>query len=189
MVMGVSAVGTFAAGASLPRTVSILVAGTMLALPVYLVVISLPRAPLISRLAETTLLSPLFRAGLRGHLLAALVRLPHVCVMLVGHYLALRCFQVEVPLRDALAVLPMILLVGALPIAIQGLGPVQMASIVLLARFSTAATPGMREAAVVAESLAMSSIFLLLQLLTGLLFLPRAMRDLGARAPAGPAEG
>jgi hypothetical protein len=186
MVMGVSAVGTFAAGAPLPRTVSLLVAATMLALPVYLLMIALPTLPGVSRLRQTTLFAPLFRAGLRGHALAALVRLPHVCVMVVGHYLALRCFHVEVPVRDALAVLPLILLVGALPIAIQGLGPVQMASIVLLARFSTAATPAMREAAVVAESLSLSSIFLLLQLLTGLLFLPRAMRDLGGPGAARP---
>src|SRR5579871_4320026 len=87
-------------------------------------------------LARSRLLGPLFEMGVAGHLKATAVRLPHVTVLLVWHYLALRVFGVEVTPLVALIYLPAVFFAAALPISVQGLGLSQAAAVAFFARYA-----------------------------------------------------
>jgi len=126
-------------------------------------------------LARIGLLAPLFEMGIVGHLKATAVRLPHVMVLIVWHFLSLRWFGVEVPPLQALCLLPAVFFAAALPISIQGLGLSQAAAVYFFAAYAPAGP-----AAVFAYSLAMTSISLIMQVAMGLAFLPAARR-LGVR--------
>lgn len=136
-----------------------------------------PHEPLLLRLwrrlfqIATKLWAPLHEAGISGHLRALFVRLPHLFVLLVWHFIALRCFRVEVPVHIAMLYLPVVFAVAALPISVQGLGTAQ---VVAKYFFSDYAVGG--EAAVVAYSLSMTAIGTVSNLAMGLLFLRRGAR-------------
>lgn len=127
-------------------------------------------------LAERTLLGPLFEMRIRGHLRGVLVRLPHVGVLLIWHWISLRLFKVQIPPLDALLYLPALFAIGSLPINVNGFG---VAQIVAIAFFSPYVTKGDPKTTVMAYSLATTTTALVLQLLLGLLCLRRATR-LGA---------
>jgi len=124
-------------------------------------------------LAERTLFGPLFEMGITGHIRGVLVRLPHVGVLLVWHYIALRVFKVEIPPIDALLYLPAYFAIGSLPINVNGFG---VAQVVAIAFFSPYVTQGDPKTAVMAYSLATTTVALVLQLLLGLLCLRRATK-------------
>lgn len=124
-------------------------------------------------LVKRTLFGPLFEMGIRGHLRGVLVRLPHVGVLLVWHWLSLRMFKVQIPPGDALLYLPALFAVGSLPINVNGFGAAQS---VAIAFFSPYVTEGDPKSAVLAYSLATTTVALVLQLLLGLLCLRRATR-------------
>jgi hypothetical protein len=124
-----------------------------------------------SRLAQITVFAPLFEMGIRGHIKATLVRLPHVLVLIVWHFLSLRWFGIQVPLFQALCLLPAVFFATALPISIQGLGLSQMAAVYFFVDYAPAG-----KAAVLAYSLAMTSVSLITQVAMGLGFLPAARR-------------
>ena len=48
------------------------------------------------RLAETNLLAPLFEAGVKGHIVALLSRLPHLVVLFLGTWLPFHFFGVTI---------------------------------------------------------------------------------------------
>jgi hypothetical protein len=125
---------------------------------------------------------PLHEAGLSGHIRALVVRLPHLAVLLVWHFIALRCFRINVPVHVALLYLPVVFAVAALPISVQGLGTAQ---VVARYYFSDYAAPGAGggEGAVLAYSLSMTAISTVSNLVMGLLFLQRGAR-LGLSANA-----
>lgn len=133
-------------------------------LPLYLGLIAL-RPQFLARHA---LLAPLFDAGVFGTLAATLARSLHLGVLIAAHALAYRQFGIEVPVRAALVLFPIIFLVQALPIAPVGLGPTQATAKTLLARF--VAVPG-AEGVVVAASLGFQAISTLLMALVGLVCL------------------
>jgi hypothetical protein len=115
--------------------------------------------------------------GVVGHVKATLVRLPHVLVLILWHFLALRWFGVAVPALDALVYLPAVFFAAALPISVQGLGLSQAAAVYFFARYA----PGGQPAAVLAYSLAMTGVSLVIQVSMGLVFLPAGKR-LGMRS-------
>lgn len=117
--------------------------------------------------------APLHEAGLYGHLRALVVRLPHLAILLLWHFVALRCFRVEVPFHLAMLYLPVVFAVAALPISVQGLGTAQ---VVALHYFRDFATDGDGKAAVLAYSLSLTAIATASNLILGLLFLPRGAR-------------
>jgi len=78
----------------------------------------------------------LFDAGLGGHILALLWRLPHVAVLFLGMWIPFRFFGVEIPMGDALAYVPILMLVGALPITPQGVGTRDAIALNLLAVYA-----------------------------------------------------
>jgi len=130
-------------------------------------------------LADRALLSPLFEMGIVGHLKGMLVRLPHIFVLLVWHYLSLHMFGVDVPVTDALLYLPAYFAVASLPINVNGFGVAQLVAIAFFSKY--AAVPpgsldivGAQKAAVTAYSLGTSGISIVLQLVLGFLALRRA---------------
>lgn len=119
-------------------------------------------------LARHALLQPLFDAGVFGTLAATAARGLHLGVLVAAHALAYRLFGIEVPVRAAMVLFPIIFLVQALPIAPVGLGPTQATAKTLLARF--VAVPG-AEGVVVAASLGFQAISTLLMAVVGLVCL------------------
>lgn len=118
---------------------------------------------------------PLHEAGISGHLRALVVRLPHLGVLLVWHFIALRCFHVEVPFYLAMVYLPVVFAVAALPISVQGLGTAQVVARYYFRDFAAPGVGGGDEA-VLAYSLSMTAISTASNLIMGLLFLPRGSR-------------
>lgn len=121
--------------------------------------------------------APLMEAGLRGHVRALIVRLPHLFVLLLWHFIALRCFQISVPFHLAMLYLPVVFAVAALPISVQGLGTAQVVAKYYFSGFAVGASgEGGGEAAVVAYSLSMTAISMVSNLVLGLAFLPAGSR-------------
>lgn len=81
------------------------------------------------------LLAPLLEAGLRGHLWAALGRLPHLLVLVLTYWGALRLWGIPVPLAQGVAMVPLVLAIGALPITPAGLGTTQAALVLLFSPY------------------------------------------------------
>ena len=115
--------------------------------------------------------APLMEAGIKGHLRAMGVRLPHLAVLLVWHFIALRCFNVIVPVHVAVLYLPVVFAVASLPISVQGLGTSQVAAKYFFTEFAAAG-----EESVLAYSLSMTAISTASNLIMGLLFLGRGTR-------------
>jgi uncharacterized membrane protein YbhN (UPF0104 family) len=119
--------------------------------------------------------APLFEAGIKGHLIALVQRMPHVLVQFLGTWLPLRFFGVNVPLTDALALVPVIMLVQTLPITPQGLGTRDVVAVELLSRYSEGpADQG--AAAVAAATLTWACSLTLVQLLISPVLMRRARR-------------
>jgi uncharacterized membrane protein YbhN (UPF0104 family) len=94
---------------------------------IYLALVALrPRG-----LARIRHLRPFLEAGPAGFARAVAARLPHFLVMVAGLWGALRLWGVPVPFGRGLLLLPLVLLISALPITPSGLGSVQAALIVL----------------------------------------------------------
>jgi hypothetical protein len=145
---------------------------------VYLGVVAL-RPPWLARFA---VLGAAFRAGLGGHLLAVLVRLPHIAAVFLAHYVAMRAFGIRPPLWSFLTLMPVVSLVTALPISVQGLGTTQLAAVYFFAPYAQGSQET-REATVLAYSLTTSVLAILFMLSMGLAFLRRGLRLLAGDRP------
>ena len=133
------------------------------------------------------LLAPLLDAGLLGHVRAFLIRLPHLAVLIVWHFFALRAFGVEIPFLKALLYLPVVFAVASLPISVQGLGTSQAAAILFFGPFVPDAQHA--KAAVIAYSLTMTGISIISSLVMGLAFLRRGAALGLSVSQAADAEG
>lgn len=140
----------------------------------YLAVIALRPASLRGR----PLLAPLFELGVAGQLLHFARRLPHVGVLFAGTWIPFELFGVHVPPAEALALVPVIMLVVALPLTPQGIGTRDMVAVSLLAGFHGAEDAAAREAAVVASTLSWGVLLTLVQLPLGLALMTAARRRL-----------
>ncbi len=130
-------------------------------------------------LAERRVLAPLFEMGVAGHIKGVLVRLPHVGVLCLWHFISLRLFGLRVPVLDALLYLPIYFAAASIPgVGVQGLGLPQLVAITFFAPYI--ADPGAGDplaagrAAVTAYTLATSVVSLFLQLGLGLVCIGRA---------------
>lgn len=101
----------------------------------YLVVIAM--APPF--LAEQPLLAPFFEAGLRGHLIAVIGRLPHTAVMTMAPWIAIRAWGIPVPLSAAVTLMPVVAIASVLPISPAGLGTTQAALVYFFTAYAPAA--------------------------------------------------
>jgi hypothetical protein len=123
--------------------------GLLVGMVLYLAIIGLrPRC-----LQSYQLLAPLLEAGLTGHLKAALGRLPHILVLVLTYWGALRLWGIAVPLAQGVAMVPLVLLIGALPITPVGLGTTQAALVLLFSPYVPLSTPEVRAATLLAFSL------------------------------------
>lgn len=128
-------------------------------------------------LRERQATAPLVEAGVGGHLLAFVYRLPHVLVLFVGTWVPFSFFGVEIPLTDALAYIPVVMLVTAIPITPQGVGTRDVVAFSLLAHYA----PGNAEqqaAAIAATTLSWAAALTLVQAALSPLFMRSAQRML-----------
>jgi len=132
-------------------------------------------------LARRRVLAPLFDAGVTGHLGATAVRVPHVLITVTTHLLAMRCFDIAVPLGAGLVSIPLMLLAASLPITPFGLGTIQLAAVKLLSPYIRGDRAA-AEARVLAYSLSLSTLALVTQAVIGLIFLRRVV---GLLEPGG----
>lgn len=149
----------------------------------YLLVIQL-RPRWLTRLEPA---APLFEAGVRGHLIALLARLPHVLVLVLSLWGAMRVWGIAVPLVDGLALVPLVYFIVALPISPAGLGTFQAAEVFLFSAFAEGATRTARESNVLAFAFVFFVIGFTLQVLLAAFCwsrLPRAERSAVAREAA-----
>jgi len=148
-----------------------LVAGTV-GFGLYLVVIAL-RFPFLAR---RDLLTPLFQSGLRGHALAVVGRIPHVIVIVLAYWVAMRAWGLDVPFRAAAVLMPAVALAGVLPISPAGLGTAQAALVFFFADYAPGATPDARSAAMLAFGIVHFVYAIAATLIIGLCCLPFTKR-------------
>jgi hypothetical protein len=148
---------------------------------VYLVVIAWRPAPL----ARIKLLAPLFEAGVVGHVVALVVRIPHFSVLFVGTWLPFWFFGVKVPLGAALAFVPIIIVATTLPLTPQGIGTRAILGYMFFKSYAPGATPEEQRAAIAASMTAFEVAFTLVEAVLGLVLLRRAMPALEASKPEG----
>ncbi len=135
-----------------------------LGLVVYIVLVALRPRWLVAR----PILDVLLTAGLKGHLRAMLVRLPHICTLLVLSWVSMAGFGVIIPVTKAVLCLPIVYFVTVLPISVQGLGTTQAMMILFFAEYAPGATAGAREAVVLAASLLTQVVANVIQIGIGL---------------------
>ncbi|MSP17018.1 MAG: hypothetical protein EXR73_10470 [Myxococcales bacterium] len=149
LIAGCAALGLAVGGAShAPPAIRTLVLALAAVLPAYLAVVWLRPG----FLARRDLLRPLFDAGIVGNLAIAAARLPHLAVLVAGHFAMMRLFGIHTPPAAALALLPVVFVIGHLPISPSGIGTAQATAVLLFSSFA----PGddaMRRATVLAYSL------------------------------------
>lgn len=161
--------------------------GGCAAFAVYLVIIALaPR--FVVRIA---ILSPLFDAGLRGHALAVLGRLPHVTAMILAYWVAMRVWVLAIPFGVAAVLMPAVMIATVLPISPAGLGTAQAAMVAFFSDYAPGATADDRAASILAFGVVHFVYSSICQLAIGALFLgvhkrQRAALDAAEAATATP---
>lgn len=124
-------------------------------------------------LANRTATAPLVEVGVYGHLVVLAARLPHMVVLFLGSYVPFLMFGVEIPLGDALALIPPLMLVAGLPITPQGLGTREALAIKLLAGYA-AGSASEQAGTIVASTLAWTVSIILAQMTFSPLLMRRA---------------
>lgn len=97
-------------------------------------------------IAQRELFSPLFDAGLRGHLVAIVGRLPHTLVIVMGFWVAIRAWGIPVPLWVGATLMPAVAIASVLPISPGGLGTQQAALVYFFSPYAVGATADERSA-------------------------------------------
>ncbi len=131
------------------------------------------RAP--ASLSRFSFAAPIFEMRVSGHLIAFAYRIPHVAVVFVGTWIPFLFFDVDIPISSALALMPPLLLMSALPVTPQGVGTRDAMALYLFASFAMGTTAE-QEAAVVATTLSWAIIASLIQIVISLIFIPRVRR-------------
>jgi hypothetical protein len=145
---------------------------TMIAFAAYLLLI----ATRIRLLAQREVLAPLFDAGLRGHALAIAGRLPHICVIVFGHWVPMLVWGLPVPFGAAAVFMPAVAFASVLPISPAGLGTTQAALVYFFASYAPGATVDERTAGVLAFAVVHFVYGLLATSLVGFLCMIHARR-------------
>ncbi len=127
-------------------------------------------------LARRELFAPLFDAGLRGHAVAIAGRVPHVAVIVLGHWVAMIAWGYPVPFAYSMLVLPVVALASVLPISPAGLGTTQAALVYFFAAYAPGVTDDARAANVLAFGIVHFVYGTVFQLAAGLLCVPFARR-------------
>ena len=167
---------------ALPGGAPLLLLGLPLALgAVWLLLISLARGQLgilSRRLGGSALLSTFRRASLRQCAVILGLKACVFCLALLVHSQTLGFFGIAIPLARLVTCLPIIFLVGALPITVAHLGTSQAAWIFFFSAYAPTAD-------LLAYSLVSHLTFMLANGTFGVLFLPKAYSDLFLRERTG----
>ncbi|WP_050434738.1 lysylphosphatidylglycerol synthase domain-containing protein [Chondromyces crocatus] len=126
-------------------------------------------------LARTRLLAPLFEAGVRGHLVALITRLPHLAVLFLGTWIPFSFFGVHIPLTTALVRVPVLMVAVTLPITPQGLGTRDLLAPPLFEAFTPGDTHEARLAVLSACTTSWAAAITLVEAVLGLALLRSAM--------------
>lgn len=137
-----------------------------------------------SALKRREVFSPLFDAGVRGHLISIAARVPHASIVVLGNWVALRAWGIDVPVEVGLTAMPALAIIAVLPISPGGIGTTQAAFVFFFARFAPAETPEARDALVFAFAIVHFVYGVLASLIVGLACTPFARRALAKAAPA-----
>jgi hypothetical protein len=174
MLLVLATVGLVAA-ADVPPGLHLVVLVAYAGLAVYIVAVSLkPRW-----LAKRPIFDVLLSAGIRGHLLAMAVRVPHIIALLALSWFSLAAFGIVIPVGKAILCLPIVYFVAVLPISFQGLGTSQAILIHFFAAYAPGSTEESRWAAILAASLVCQAIAFVLQMSIGLVCMRNQLaRDL-----------
>lgn len=168
-VLGLGCLALWLNGQSLLWVAAVLGAGVL-----YLALLAArPR-----RLAETKLLAPLFEAGVTGHVVALLSRLPHLLVLFLGTWLPFRFFGVLIPFAAAVAYIPILMVAVTLPITPQGFGTRDLLAAALFARYAPGDTDAARLSVIAAATTSMGIAISLVEAALGFLLLRFAAKDL-----------
>ncbi len=81
--------------------------------------------------------APLVEIGVSGHLKAIAVRIPHVAALYLSTWLVFSFFGVSIPPGAALAYVPVLMMVAALPLTPGAIGTRDAVAVELLASFAT----------------------------------------------------
>jgi hypothetical protein len=100
-----------------------------------------------------------------------LLRSPMFLVSLLLSFFAVKTFGIQIPLAQMMAFLPIVFMLAALPITVAHLGTTQAAWIFFFNAYAA-------EEKLLAYSLASHLAFMLTRGMLGLVFLPRACKDL-----------
>lgn len=173
--------GSDAAGAAMSWTL----VGSCAAFAIYLAIIA--RRP--GFLARRDVLAPLFDAGLRGHGVAMLGRLPHMAVIVLGHWVAMRVWGIEVPFAVGATVMPAVVIASVLPLSPAGLGTTQAAFVLFFRDYAPGATDDQRAAAMLAFAVVHFVYGVLASAAVGLVCAPFARRIARDPAPDAPPAG
>src|ERR1051325_5970073 len=175
--------GGDAAGAAMTWTL----VASCAAFAIYLAIIA--RRP--GFLAQRSVLAPLFDAGLRGHGVAMLGRLPHIAVIVLGHWVAMRAWGFDVPFAVGATVMPAVVIVSVLPLSPAGRGTTQAAFVVFFRDYAPGATDDQRAAATLAFAVVHFVYGVLASASVGLVCAPfarRVARDSSPDAPPAAAD-
>lgn len=138
----------------------------------YLIVIAAAPRFLTSR----ELFAPLFEAGMRGHGFAMLGRVPHVTLIVLAQWVALRAWGIPVPFVVGVLIMPIVVIAQALPISPAGLGTAQAAFAYFFQGFAQGATVDERSAKLVAFGVVHFVYCMAASVLVGLICIPIAKR-------------
>jgi hypothetical protein len=138
------------------------------------------------RLASMTMLAPLFEAGIRGHLVALALRMPHTLICFLLTWVPFWFFDVRIPLAAAATYIPIIMVVVTLPLSPLGWGTRDVLAATFFERFVAAATHEQRLAQLAASTTATAVTLTVLSALVGLIFMRPASRLLRGDDPEAP---
>ncbi|HEY1550847.1 MAG TPA: lysylphosphatidylglycerol synthase domain-containing protein [Kofleriaceae bacterium] len=152
--------------------------GGCIAFAIYLAAVTARPASL----ARRDVLAPLFDAGLGGHAAAMLARVPHVVLIVLGHWFAMLAWNIPVPFAAAVTVLPVVVVAGVLPISPAGLGTTQAALVYFFSAYASGATDDDRAASVLAFSIVHFVYAIVGQAAVGLICAPLARQSTSSSA-------
>ncbi|MFQ5789510.1 MAG: hypothetical protein ACE5JI_03450 [Acidobacteriota bacterium] len=154
---------------AIPRVLFLIPVATLAGWSVLLLYMRAGRPP------EWTLFHTFRVAPLKRYVQVLLLKAPLLLAAVAVHHFALPSFGIEVPFFRLLATLPIIFLVGALPVTVAHLGTTQAAWLYFHGAVADASL-------LLAYSLAAHLTFMLGNAVLGLVFLPRAYRELFGEA-------
>lgn len=114
-------------------------------------------------LEKYRIIRPLLEAGLWGHLKAALGRMPHILLLVITFWGAIRLWGIPVPIVPGVTIVALVLLVSSLPLTPFGLGTSQTVLMVMCSPYVPSPDSEIKTATAMAFSLIYYSFGIIIQ--------------------------